>query len=44
MLLLKNVALRAAFGKVGKVEKPKHNLKLHLWGGISRRGLTLLEN
>ena len=31
--------LRAAKGKVGK---PKHNYKVHLFGGISRRGLTPL--
>ena len=31
--------LRAHGGKVGK---PKHNLKLHLFGGISRKGLTPL--
>jgi len=31
--------LRAAGGKLGK---PKHNLKIHLFGGISRRGLTPL--
>jgi hypothetical protein len=32
-----NMPSRAAGGKVGK---PKHNTKVHLWGGISRRGLT----
>ena len=26
----------------GKVGKPKHSLKLHLWGAISRRGLSNL--
>ena len=31
--------LRAHGGKVGK---PKHNLKVHLFGGISRKGLTPL--
>jgi hypothetical protein len=31
--------LRAAGGKLGK---PKHNFKIHLFGGISRRGLTPL--
>ena len=31
--------MRAAKGKVGK---PKHNYKVHLFGGISRRGLTPL--
>jgi hypothetical protein len=35
-----NKLLRAWVGKLGK---PKHNLKLHLFGGISRRGLTPLE-
>jgi hypothetical protein len=35
----KNLLLRAAGGKVGK---PKHNIKVHLFGGISRRGLTPL--
>jgi len=31
--------LRAAGGKLGK---PKHNFKVHLFGGISRHGLTPL--
>jgi hypothetical protein len=31
--------LRAAGGKLGK---PKHNVKVHLFGGISRKGLTPL--
>ena len=31
--------LRPAGGKVGK---PKHNFKIHLFGGISRQGLTPL--
>ena len=31
--------LRAHGGKIGK---PKHNLKIHLFGGISRKGLTPL--
>ena len=35
----KNILLRAAGGKVGK---PKHPIKVHLWGGISRKGLTPL--
>jgi hypothetical protein len=26
----------------GKVFKPKYNIKVHLWGGISRKGLTNL--
>ena len=34
-----NNLLRAWGGKLGK---PKHNLKIHLFGGISRRGLTPL--
>ena len=34
-----NKLLRAWGGKLGK---PKHNFKLHLFGGISRRGLTPL--
>ena len=29
--------LRAHGGKIGK---PKHNLKIHLFGGISRKGLS----
>ncbi len=33
--------LRAHGGKVGK---PKHNLKVHLLGGISRNQLFLPEN
>jgi hypothetical protein len=32
-----NMPSRAAGGKIGK---PKHNTKVHLWGGISNRGLT----
>ena len=31
--------LRAAGGKLGK---PKHGFKVHLFGGISRKGLTPL--
>jgi len=31
--------LRASGGKLGK---PKHNFKVHLFGGISRNGLTPL--
>jgi hypothetical protein len=31
--------LRAAGGKLGK---PKHNVKVHLFGGISRKGLLPL--
>ena len=31
--------LRAHGGKIGK---PKHNLKIHLFGGISRKGLSPL--
>ena len=27
----------------GKIDKPKHNLKVYLWGGISRKGLTNFE-
>ena len=34
-----NNLLRAWGGKLGK---PKHNLKIHLFGGISRRVLTPL--
>ena len=34
-----NELLRAAGGKIGK---PKHSPKLHLFGAISRKGLTPL--
>ena len=34
-----DLMFRAAGGKIGK---PKHNYKIHLFGGISRRGLTRL--
>ena len=34
-----SLMLRAAGGKIGK---HKHNITVHLWGGISRRGLTNL--
>jgi hypothetical protein len=29
--------------KCGKLGKPKHNFKVHLFGGISRQGLTPLK-
>ena len=35
----KAALLRAHDGKIGK---PKHNMKIHLFGGISRKGLTPL--
>ena len=28
--------------QIGKLGKPKHNYKIHLFGGISRKGLTPL--